>query len=66
MDDQDKPAGPTDHDKLRDRIFQQRLWIEQLRRTADRDAMSRAITDLQRMTRAVGSAEEARSKRRLK
>ena len=30
MDDQDKPAGPTDHDKLRDRIFQQRLWIEQL------------------------------------
>ena len=65
MDDQDKPAGPTDHDKLRDRIFQQQLWIEHSR-TGDRDAMGRAITDLQRMTRAVGSAEASRPKQRLK
>ena len=66
MDERDQPTGPSQRDKLRDRIFQQRLWIEELRRTADREALRSAITDLQRMTREVGRAEESNAKRRLK
>ena len=66
MDDQELPSGPSDRDKLRDRIFQQRLWIEELRRTADKKVVGRAIADLEYMTAQVQKIEERRSKRSLK
>jgi hypothetical protein len=62
-DDQDLPSGPSHRDKLRDGIFRQRLWIEELRKSADRNVLRRALTDLQRMTKEV---EEQTPKRRLK
>ena len=41
-------VGPSDRQKLRDRIFQQRLWIEQLNSTAaDKETVQRAIVELQ-------------------
>ena len=66
MEDQDHPVGPNDRDKLRDRVFQQRLWIEQLRGTGNSEALKNAITDLQRMARAVQKTDELTTKRRSK
>jgi hypothetical protein len=63
LDDQDLPTGPSERDKLRDRIFQQRLWIEELRRTADRKTLGPAMADLRHMTDQVRKIEERRSKR---
>jgi hypothetical protein len=63
MDDQDLPTGPSDRDKLRDRIFQQRLWIEELRRTADKNTVGRAIADLEHMTEQVQKIKERRSRK---
>ena len=63
MDDQEYPAGPSDRDKRRDRMFQQRLWIEQLRGTGNSDALKNAVTDLQRMIRASQKTEALRPKR---
>ena len=63
MDDQDHLVGPSDRDKLRDRMFQQRLWIEQLRGTGNSDALKTAVTDLQRMTKAAYKTEQLRPKR---
>jgi hypothetical protein len=52
MQDKDaQAAGPTDNQKLRDRIFQQRLWIEHLKGSAaDRETVRRAIVDLYRLS----------------
>ena len=66
MDDQELPSGPSDRDKLRDRIFQQRLWIEELRRTADKKVVGRAIADLEHMIAQDRKIEERRFKRSLK
>jgi len=65
-DDQEHPTVPSDRDKLRDRIFQQRLWIEQLRGTGNSEALRNAVTDLQRMIKAAQKAEELGSRRRPK
>ena len=65
MNDQEYPFVPSDRDKLRDRMFQQRLWIEQLRRTGNW-ALKNAVNDLKRMTGAAQKAEELGSKRRPK
>jgi hypothetical protein len=64
MDDQEYPTGPSDQDKLRDRMFQQRLWMEQLIGTANSDSLKNAVTDLQRMTKAAQKAERERANRR--
>jgi len=66
MDDQDHSVGPNDRDKLRDRMFQQRLWIEQLRGTGNSEALRSAITDLQRMIKAAQKADGLGSKSRPK
>ena len=66
MDEQDHSVGPNDRDKLRDRMFQQRLWIEQLRGTGNSEALKHAITDLQRMARAVQKTNELTARRRPK
>ena len=66
MNDQEYPIAPSDRDKLRDRMFQQRLWIEQLRGTGNWEALKNAVTDLKRMTGAAQKAEELGSKRRPK
>ena len=67
MDDQDHlPVGPNDRDKLRDRMFQQRLWIEQLRGTGNSEALKSAVTDLQRMAKVAQRTEELRPKSRQK
>ena len=63
MDDQEYPTGPSDRDKRRDRMFQQRLWIEQLRGTGNSNALKNAVTDLQRMTKAAQKTEELKLKR---
>ncbi len=65
MNEQEYPIAPSDCDKLRDRMFQQRLWIEQLRRTGNW-ALKNAVNDLKRMTGAAQKAEELGSKRRPK
>jgi hypothetical protein len=64
MDDQEYPTGPSDRDKLRDRMFQQRLWMEQLIGTGNSDSLKNAVTDLQRMTKAAQKAERERANRR--
>ena len=66
MDEQDPSVGPNDRDKLRDRMFQQRLWIEQLRGTGNSEALKTAITDLQRMARAAQKTNELTVRRRPK
>ena len=66
MDDQEYPTGPSDRDKLRDRMFQQRLWIEQLRGTGNSEALKCAVTDLQRMAKVAQRTEELRPKSRQK
>jgi hypothetical protein len=65
MQDRDVQAGPSDSQKLRDHIFQQRLWIEQLKRTtADRETLRRAIIDLQALVTKVSEAIPPRNRRR--
>jgi hypothetical protein len=65
MQDRDAQARPNDSLKLRDRIFQQRMWIEQLKSTAaDRETVRRAIVDLQSLvTRASSEEMRVRKKR---
>ena len=65
MQDRDAQARPNDNLKLRDRIFQQRMWIEQLKSTAaDRETVRRAIVDLQSLvTRASSEEMRVRKKR---
>ncbi len=65
-EDQDQPTGPNGLDKLRDRIFQQRLKIEQLRGTGNSEALRAAITELGRMAGSLWKAEEVNSRRRVK
>jgi hypothetical protein len=66
MDDQEYPTGPSPQEKLRDRMFQQRLWIEQLRGTGNSEALKNALTELQRMNRVGQKTDELRPKRRPK
>ena len=66
MQDRDAQAEPSDRQKLRDRIFQQRLWIEQLKSSAaDRDTVRRAIDDLQALV-IRGTEEMPAPKKRKK
>ena len=64
MDDQEYPTGPSDRDKLRDRMFQQRFWMEQLIGTGNSDSLKNEVNDLQRMTKAAQKAERERANRR--
>ena len=65
MQDRDAQARPNDSLKLRDRIFQQRMWIEQLKSTAaDRETVRRAIVDLQALVARASSEERHSSKKR--
>ena len=66
MDDQEYPTERSDRDKRRDRMFQQRLWIEQLRGTGNSEALKSAVTDLQRMAKVAQRTEELRPKNRQK
>ncbi len=66
QDQEDQPTLPNALDKLRDRIFQQRLKIEQLRGTGNSDALRWAVTELRRMAGSVCKAEELNSRRRIK
>ena len=66
MDDQEYPTVPSGLDKLRDRIFQQRLRIEQLRGSGNSDALRSAIAELRRMTGSTWKAEDLNSRRRMK
>ena len=65
QDREAQPVGPTDNQKLRDRIFQQRLWIEHLKSSAaDRETVRRAIVDLQAVVSRA--SEDMPSRRKVK
>jgi len=63
---QHDPNEPDDSRKLRDRIFQQRLWIEQLNSSAaDRETVRRALVDLQALVTRASAQMPSRKKQRL-
>ena len=65
MRNRDTIAEPADSKKIRDHIFQQRLWIEQLKRTAaDRETLRKAIIDLQALVIKASEAIPLRKHRR--
>ena len=65
MQDRDAQGESSDQQKLRDRIFQQRLWIEQLKSSAaDRDTVQRAIDELQALV--IRATEEMPSPKKRK
>ena len=64
MKEQTSLDSATENTKLRDRIFQQRLWIEQIKSTgADRETMRKAIVELHALV-AKASAEMQAPKKR--
>lgn len=67
MEDREaEPSGPSQHALVQDRIFQQRLRIEQLRNARDDVPLRHAVAELQAMNRAQNAADNRRPKRRVK
>jgi hypothetical protein len=65
-DREEEPSGPDEHAMLQDRIFQQRLRIEQLRNERDHGLLRRAVVELQAMIRVQNATAGRRNKPRTK